>query len=116
MNSVERVVQYSSDVIEQEAPHEKDDPKPPKNWPLKGSITFRNVFMNYRPGLPAVLKGISLNIRPREKIGVVGRYVSSQANRDTFLSRPILIEQEPVKYVFASGAGVHINHVIFRAL
>ena len=33
----------------------------------------RNVSMRYREGLPPVLQGISLEIRAREKIGIVGR-------------------------------------------
>ncbi len=38
-----------------------------------GEIVFSNVHMRYRPGLPLVLKGISLHIRPGERIGIVGR-------------------------------------------
>ncbi|KAF8530125.1 ABC protein [Hysterangium stoloniferum] len=74
MNSVERVVHYSdSDLFEQEAPHEKDDVKPPQEWPSEGAIEFKSVVMSYRPGLDPVLKGISMSIRPGEKIGVIGR-------------------------------------------
>lgn len=29
--------------------------------------------VSYRPGLPPVLRGVCLDIKPREKIGVVGR-------------------------------------------
>ncbi|KAF8585441.1 ABC protein [Ramaria rubella] len=78
MNSVERVVHYShSDLIEQEAPYEKEDVKPPADWPSGGAIDFNDVVMSYRPGLPAVLRGISAHIHPGEKIGVVGRQSSS---------------------------------------
>ncbi|KZS94671.1 ABC protein [Sistotremastrum niveocremeum HHB9708] len=74
MNSVERVVQYSrGDLIEQEPDHDIDDKKPPPSWPDKGTIEFDDVVMRYRPGLPPVLKGISLSISEGEKIGVVGR-------------------------------------------
>jgi len=34
---------------------------------------MKNVRLRYRPGLPEVLKGVSLEIKPKEKIGVVGR-------------------------------------------
>lgn len=37
--------------------------------------------MTYRPGLPPVLKGITLSIEDGEKIGVVGRLVISQLTR-----------------------------------
>ena len=38
--------------------------------------------MSYRPGLPPVLKDVSLEIRPREKIGIVGR---TGAGKSTFV-------------------------------
>ncbi|KAJ7777514.1 ABC protein [Mycena maculata] len=75
MNSVERVVHYSrKDLIPQEAAYESDkDHKPPQDWPARGAVEFKNVEMAYRPGLPNVLHGISMSIKPGEKIGVVGR-------------------------------------------
>ena len=75
MNSVERVVQYSrADMIPQEPAHEIEDHKPDPSWPEDGSITFEDITMSYRKGLPNVLKGISLEVEGGEKIGVVGRY------------------------------------------
>ncbi|KAF7342738.1 ABC protein [Mycena sanguinolenta] len=55
--------------------HTKAPPenKPVAEWPAHGSIEFKGVTMAYRPGLPNVLHGISLQIRAGEKIGVVGR-------------------------------------------
>ncbi|EGN99138.1 hypothetical protein SERLA73DRAFT_168655 [Serpula lacrymans var. lacrymans S7.3] len=74
MNSVERVVHYSrGDIIDQEAPHVIEDNKPPPEWPMCGTIEFKEIQMSYRPGLPNVLKGISIQIKGGEKIGVVGR-------------------------------------------
>jgi ABC-type multidrug transport system fused ATPase/permease subunit len=60
-------------LIDQEAPHEIPEKKPPTDWPQRGSVEFKNVEMRYRPGLPNVLHGISLTIKGGEKIGVVGR-------------------------------------------
>lgn len=74
MSSVERVLEYSrGDRIDQEAPHEIKNHKPVAEWPDRGAIEFNNVVMRYRPGLPFVLKGLSLSIKGGEKIGVVGR-------------------------------------------
>lgn len=54
------VVQYSRrDLIEQEAPHEIPDHKPPPEWPSEGAIEFKGIRMSYRAGLPEVLKGLS---------------------------------------------------------
>jgi ATP-binding cassette subfamily C (CFTR/MRP) protein 1 len=74
MNSVERVVHYArGDLIAQEAPHERPETRPAPAWPAHGAIRMRDVRMAYRPDLPDVIRGISLDIRGGEKIGVVGR-------------------------------------------
>lgn len=68
------VAHYSrKDSIEQEAPHEVPENKPPTDWPQRGSVEFKDIKMSYRPGLPNVLHGVSLSINGGEKIGVVGR-------------------------------------------
>ncbi|KAJ3795163.1 ABC transporter [Lentinula aff. detonsa] len=72
MNSVERVVYYAEE-IEQEAAHELPDKKPPSPWPSRGHVVFKDVVLKYRPELPPVLKGISVNVQGGEKIGIVGR-------------------------------------------
>ncbi|KAH7335823.1 ABC protein [Rhizoctonia solani] len=74
MNSVERLLQYTtSGDIPQEKPYVLIDSAPPKSWPTHGAIEFRDLVMSYRPGLPPVLRGVSLRVRGGEKIGVVGR-------------------------------------------
>jgi ATP-binding cassette, subfamily C (CFTR/MRP), member 1 len=74
MASVETVTHYSQgDNIAQEASHEIPDAAPPPEWPRNGAIEFNEITMRYRPGLPLVLKGLSLSIKGGEKIGVVGR-------------------------------------------
>ena len=68
------VVHYSrGDAVVTEAPHELPDVKPPSSWPSKGAIEFKDVRMSYRPGLPDVLKGITMYINAGERIGIVGR-------------------------------------------
>lgn len=72
MNSVERLIYYG-EQLEQEAPSVIDDARPPPNWPSTGAIKIDNVVMSYRAGLPPVLRGISIDIKGGEKVGVVGR-------------------------------------------
>ncbi|KAK0469882.1 ABC protein [Desarmillaria tabescens] len=73
MNAVERVVSYSKgEVVDQEAPYQMDTDKATSQW-SHGSIEFRDVAMSYRPGMPQVLRGITLDIQGGEKIGIVGR-------------------------------------------
>ena len=65
MNAVERVLHYT------ELPGEGDfttPTDPPPTWPMKGGITFSNVEMAYRKGLPLVLKDVSFEIKPGEKV------------------------------------------------
>jgi len=69
---VERIVYYTREVP-QDPDHERPDNKPPKEWPKEGSIEFKDVVMSYRPGLPPVLKGLSMTVQGGEKIGIVGR-------------------------------------------
>ena len=73
MVSVERVLTYT--IMTQEAPHIVPTYDPPANsiWPQKGTIHMKGVYMRYRPGLPHVLKGVTLVINAREKVGIVGR-------------------------------------------
>lgn len=86
LNAAERVLEYAND-LEQEAPHEIEETKPPANWPSEGKIDFNNVVMSYRPGLPAVLKDLDLHVKPAEKIGVVGRTGAGKSSLMTTLFR-----------------------------
>ncbi|KAL7795315.1 multidrug resistance-associated protein [Trichoderma ceciliae] len=71
MNSMERVKEYLD--VEQEAEAIIEDSRPPKNWPAKGGVEFVRYSTRYRAELDPVLRGISLKINPREKVGIVGR-------------------------------------------
>jgi len=70
MNSVERVEQY--DKIAQEAPARIPDHTPPKEWPHQGVIKFKDLSIAYGNN-PPVLNNISLKIKAKEKVGLVGR-------------------------------------------
>ncbi|KAF8124850.1 hypothetical protein K438DRAFT_2034116 [Mycena galopus ATCC 62051] len=70
MNSVERLITYAELPSEGVATTPED---PPSSWPDRGEIAFKNVEMSYREGLPLVLKGVTFNVRPGEKVGIVGR-------------------------------------------
>ncbi|PGH03930.1 hypothetical protein GX51_03766 [Blastomyces parvus] len=70
MNATERVHHYGTELDEEAPLHliELDT-----QWPQTGSISFSNVQMRYREGLPLVLQGLSMDIRGGERIGIVGR-------------------------------------------
>ncbi|KAF2474597.1 multidrug resistance-associated protein 5 [Lindgomyces ingoldianus] len=70
MNATERIHHYGTQ-LEEEAPLHIGDVR--RTWPEHGEITFDNVQMRYRNGLPLVLKGFNMHVAAGERIGVVGR-------------------------------------------
>ncbi|PVI00243.1 hypothetical protein DM02DRAFT_527341 [Periconia macrospinosa] len=70
MNATERIHHYGT-MLEEEAPIHMGEVR--KTWPEHGEITFNNVEMRYRDGLPLVLKGLNMHVAAGERIGVVGR-------------------------------------------
>lgn len=69
MTSVERVLEYAN--LEPEPPLEGKR-KPKKEWPEDGGITFSKVSLKYGTA-KYVLKEISFDVNPGEKLGIVGR-------------------------------------------
>ncbi|XP_023680988.2 multidrug resistance-associated protein 1 [Paramormyrops kingsleyae] len=69
--SVERVKEYAD--TQKEAPWTMDKNPLPIAWPQTGTIEFHDYGLQYRKGLDWALKGISLRIEEREKVGIVGR-------------------------------------------
>uniref|UniRef100_A0A7S0BN76 Probable ATP-dependent transporter ycf16 n=1 Tax=Rhodosorus marinus TaxID=101924 RepID=A0A7S0BN76_9RHOD len=72
MNAVERLIYYCEE-LPSEAQSVNNDYRPPPEWPSKGKIHAKNLRMRYRPGLEPSLNGVSMDINPTERIGVVGR-------------------------------------------
>uniref|UniRef100_A0A4W6C442 ABC-type glutathione-S-conjugate transporter n=1 Tax=Lates calcarifer TaxID=8187 RepID=A0A4W6C442_LATCA len=69
--SVERVNEYAETA--KEASWTIEGSSLPTAWPQKGTIEFQDYGLQYRKGLELALKGITLHIREREKVGIVGR-------------------------------------------
>ena len=84
MNSVERVDYYGANLEEEAALHSAEI-RP--GWPEKGRITFSDVHMRYRPGLPLVLNGLSMDVQGGERIGIVGRTGAGKSSIMTALFR-----------------------------
>ena len=61
-----------------EAPARIKNKAPPPDWPQEGEVVFDRTDLRYRDNLPLVLKKISCTIRPKEKVGIVGRTGSGQ--------------------------------------
>ncbi|KAJ4350561.1 ATP-binding cassette glutathione S-conjugate transporter ycf1 [Ascochyta clinopodiicola] len=85
--SVERVLEYAA--LPSEAPDVISKNRPPISWPAQGAVSFNNYSTRYRPGLDLVLKNIDLQIKPNEKIGVVGRTGAGKSSLTLALFRII---------------------------
>ncbi|XP_050545467.1 probable multidrug resistance-associated protein lethal(2)03659 isoform X2 [Daktulosphaira vitifoliae] len=72
MTSVERVLEYTN-APQESALESTPDKKPPKDWPAKGRVTFKKLYLRYGPDTQHVLKDLNINIEPSEKVGIVGR-------------------------------------------
>ncbi|KAJ0033464.1 hypothetical protein NQD34_000571 [Periophthalmus magnuspinnatus] len=75
--SVERTEEYCTDL-----PTEPQDLTSdlPSSWPEQGWVEFRSAVLCYREGLPNALEGVSLVVRPGEKVGIVGRTGSGKSS------------------------------------
>ena len=85
--SVERVLEYAN--LPSEAPEVIFKHRPAIGWPAQGAVSFKNYSTRYRPGLDLVLKDINLDIKPHEKIGVVGRTGAGKSSLTLALFRII---------------------------
>ncbi|KAI4466024.1 atp-binding cassette sub-family c [Holotrichia oblita] len=86
MTSVERILQYT--ILEQEGPF--DTPKenqPSSDWPIKGNIEFKSVYLRYDLKNEPILKNLNINIKSGEKIGIVGRTGAGKSSLTSALFR-----------------------------
>lgn len=92
MVSVERVLEYGRLKSEDELDKPEIDDNLPEGWPKRGHIEFNKVSLRYSPDTPHVLKNITLEVKPGEKIGIVGRTGAGKSSLITVLFR--LVECE----------------------
>lgn len=88
--SVERCVEYTE--LKMEAPPVADH-RPPIDWPNRGHIRMENVSLRYRDGLPLVLRDVSCEIKPAQKVGIVGRTGAGKSSLMLVLFRLVELAQ-----------------------
>ncbi|CAN0501567.1 unnamed protein product, partial [Ectocarpus sp. 12 AP-2014] len=87
ITAVERAQEYAD--LTPEAPPIVDDYRPPQGWPKSGAVKLSGIKMRYRPGLDLVLKGVSLDIKGGERIGIAGRTGSGKSSLMVTLFRMV---------------------------
>ncbi|UJR10923.1 hypothetical protein I4U23_015108 [Adineta vaga] len=115
MTSVERVLEYCT--LDQEPPAQvPSDRRPPSNWPSEGCIIFDNVSMCYSEdeNSPLALRNISMTIKSREKIGIVGRTGAGKSSLIQTLFRMGTIADGEIKIDNINIATVGLDDVRSR--
>lgn len=87
--AVERVHNYCKLRPEANADGTQD---PPFGWPVHGVVKFDNVMMKYRDYLQPSLKGMSFQVSPCERIGIVGRTGAGKSSIIAALLRTVPIQ------------------------
>nr|XP_056705400.1 ATP-binding cassette sub-family C member 5 isoform X1 [Euleptes europaea] len=103
--SVERINHYIK-TLSLEAPARIKNKAPPPDWPQEGEVIFENAEMRYRENLPLVLKKVSFTVKPKEKIGIVGRTGSGKSSLGMALFRLVELSGGCIKI-----DGVKINDI-----
>ncbi|KAI9591578.1 multi drug resistance-associated protein MRP [Syncephalis fuscata] len=85
--SMERLQEYAE--LPSEAPEIIEGRRPSHFWPERGVIKFTDYQTRYREGLELVLKGVSFDVKSREKIGIVGRTGAGKSSLTLSLFRLI---------------------------
>ena len=68
MISAERLLAYGNLRPEASLETPPGVQKPPKSWPNQGGIHLLGMKFRYAPDTPYVLKDVSVDIQPREKV------------------------------------------------
>uniref|UniRef100_A0A673MR21 ABC transporter domain-containing protein n=1 Tax=Sinocyclocheilus rhinocerous TaxID=307959 RepID=A0A673MR21_9TELE len=84
--SVERLLEYITSCVS-EGPRSVKGTHITASWPQEGAITFKNYSMRYRDNTPIVLNNLHINIKPGEKVGIVGRTGSGKSSLGVALFR-----------------------------
>ncbi|CAH1183385.1 unnamed protein product [Phaedon cochleariae] len=107
MTSVERLVEYTDVKAETTGGTEVE------HWPQAGSITYKNVSLTYNNN-ETVLKNLTFEIKPGEKIGIVGRTGAGKSSIIATIFRlyeadgSILIDNVDIKTLYLKYLRKHL--------
>lgn len=73
LTAVERVLEYA------DAPQELTASEVEPKWPIEGEILLKNVCLTYLNSSEPTLENVNINIKPKEKVGIIGRTGSGKS-------------------------------------
>ncbi|CAO1638019.1 unnamed protein product [Parajaminaea phylloscopi] len=104
-NSIERIGEYLNIEAEKSIGQE-----PPAHWPTaSGSIVVDGLTVRYAPEFEPVLKGVSFEVKPGEKVGIVGRTGSGKSTLALCFFRFLEAEAGSISIDGISIAGVPLK-------
>eukprot|EP00979_Chaetoceros_neogracilis_P008350 scaffold1862_cov268-Chaetoceros_neogracile.AAC.15 len=72
LTSVERA-RAMAELPQESSSETLESMKPNPDWPSQGNLSFENVCLRYRPGLPLALQGMSFTAYAGQRVGICGR-------------------------------------------
>ncbi|KAE9376787.1 putative ATP-binding cassette transporter [Stipitochalara longipes BDJ] len=94
IGAIARLMSFSAQTVSENLPRENESV--PDNWPLHGTIEFKNVSASYTPGGNQVIRNLNMSIKAGEKIGICGRSGSGKSSLITTLFRMLEISEESI--------------------
>lgn len=80
-------------------------------WPEHGRVQFVGAVLAYRPGLPNALDGVTLEVLPGEKVGIVGRTGSGKSSLFLALFRMVELNQGQILVDEVEISSVRLSHL-----
>ena len=97
---MERILEYTRDVP-QEAAAIVQGRRPAPTWPEAGAISVENLTVQYPNTEAPVIRGMTFEVAPRTRVGIVGRTGAGKSSLTAALFR--LVEPSPGSVVTIDG-------------
>lgn len=97
---VERILEYTNEVP-QEAASIVQGRRPAPSWPANGALSVENLTVQYPNTDTPVIRGMSFEVEPRTRVGIVGRTGAGKSSLTAALFR--LVEPSAGSVVTIDG-------------